>query len=150
MTLHVASTPVKVAIAASATKTILGINAGATAPLRIKEVSISFDAVDANQVPVQVELLRHSSAGTSTALTVVENEEVRPSPAATAGYNYTVEPTAGDVLRRWFLTPAGGLWAIQFPLGDEIVVAPSGRISLRAITIGGVSCNALANIVFDE
>jgi hypothetical protein len=38
---------------------------------------------------------------------------------ATAGVNYTVEPTVLTATRQWLVTPNAGLYTIQFPLGRE-------------------------------
>jgi hypothetical protein len=143
-------TPPPVALAGAATKTVVGVNAGSTKRFLVKEVHISTDGIDATKIPIEFQLLRHTTAGTSTAGTNLENEEVREAFTGSSGYNYTVEPTAGDVLRRWYITPAGATWAFQFMPGDEPVVGTSGRISVRAITQTGVTCNVLVTLSIEE
>jgi hypothetical protein len=84
-------------------------------------------------------------------LTLLEQEEAREAPIATArnGFSST-EPTTTDLIRTWMVTPAGGLLVIQFPLGDEPIVAPSARLGLRVITGASTTPNAASYIVFNE
>lgn len=140
-----------VTLVASTTRTLVQVVAGASKPLRIKEVGISFNGTDASLTPIQVDLCRQSTAGTSSALTLLEQEEAREAPMATArnGFSST-EPTTGDIIRTWQVTPAGGLLVVQFPLGDEPIVAASGRLALRAITGAATTPSAASYIVFDE
>jgi hypothetical protein len=156
MTIHVANiTPVTLAVAR---RTLLQIIAG-TQPLRIKEIGISFNGTDAAQAPIQVDLQRQNAAGTASVTAGVpsENQEVGPTALATwrGGFSST-EPTSADtaplgVLRTWYVTPAGGLFVMQFPLGDEPVVGSSGRLALIADNAAGTAtCKAAAYIVFDE
>jgi hypothetical protein len=135
------------AITASATKTLVGITAPARG-VKLKEVSISFDGVDAAKVPVRVELVRTSTAGTATTGTAANDFNTGVAADTVVKRVFTVEPTPSEVLRQWYVTPAGGLWTIQWPLGDE--VATAGNISLRVVTAAGVANNALAHIVFVE
>lgn len=137
-------------LAANTAETIIQVVA-ATKPLRIKEVGVSFNGVDAAQIPILVELMRQTTAGTSASGTVREQEEVRESPLASSLINFTAEPTAGDILRQWYVPPAGGLFVMQFPLGDEPVVGPSGRMGLRCTPSGASNTPGVAAyIVFDE
>lgn len=120
------------ALAAATVQTLVQFVAPATARLRVVEVSISFDGVTATAVPVDVDLLRQTTAGTASAGTVVKWDEADPAPSPTSQVAFTVEPTAGDVLSSWDVTPYGGLLVVQYAEGREPVVAASGRIGLRA------------------
>lgn len=140
-----------VATASAAAKTIVQVAAGATKRVKIKELGISFDGVDTTKTPVGVDLVRQTTAGTMTALTIVEQEEALEAAIATAQHTATAEPTTTDVLRSWYVSPAGGLLIMQFPLGDEPVVGLSGRLALRAVTVSGSGTpNCSAYIVFEE
>lgn len=152
MTMYVATG--SATLVASTTRTILQLLAG-TRPLRIKELGASFDGVDASLTPIRVDLIRQDPASAGTASVTggvpVEQAETGPTSLTTfrAGFSST-EPTPGDIVRSWYVTPAGGLFVMQFPLGDEPVVAPAGRIALRCITGSGTVPNVSAYIVFDE
>lgn len=139
-------------LSASTTRTIVQILAG-TQPLRVKELGVSFDGTDASLTPIQVDLVRQTSGGTASATSQVplEQQEIGPTSLTTyrAGFSST-EPTTTDVIRSWYVTPAGGLLVMQFPLGDEPVVGSAGRLAIRCITGSGTTPNVAAYIVFDE
>lgn len=137
-----------VALAAATTKTLAQIVAGSGKPLRLIEVGISFDGISGSAVPVAVDLLRQTTAGTSAALTLVQESPQTEAPVATALGTITAEPTAGDIVRSWYVTPAGGLFVMQFPLGREPVVGVSGRLGIRCNAAAVV--NATAYLVFEE
>jgi hypothetical protein len=140
------------ATASNAARTMVQVVAGSTKRVKVKEFSCSFDGADSTKTPVLVELLRETTAGTSSALTIVENEEALESPIATALQTFTAtDPTAGDILFSAYVTPAGGLLGWQYPLGDEPVVAPSGRIAVRVTTVTASGTpNCAAFIRFEE
>jgi hypothetical protein len=81
---------------------------------------------------------------------MVKNDPDDPAIIATAQQDFTVEPTAGDILWSEYVTPAGGFDRVQLPLGEEIVVDVSERIGLRCTTGSGVTANAAAYIKFEE
>jgi hypothetical protein len=138
------------ALAAAATETLIQVVTGSTREARIKEWSVSFNGVDSTDEPILVELLRQTTAGTSSALTMVKNNPSDPAIIATALQDFSAEPTAGDVLWSEYITPAGGFDRVQLPLGEEIVVAVSSRIGLRCTTAAGVTASAAAYIKFEE
>jgi len=126
-----------VAAAAAAAKTLLQVVAGATKRLQVKAFEVSFDGADSTKTPVLVELIRQTTAGTSAALTLVKHDEASEAAIGTALQTFTAEPTAGDILASVYLSPAGGIYSYQYPLGDEPVVAVSGRIGIRVTTVAG-------------
>lgn len=150
MTMYVVNT-VSTTLVASTTRTVMQLLAG-TQPLRIKEIGASFNGTDASLAPIKVDLIRQTDAGTSSnsGLTPFEQTEIGPTSLTTYKYNYSSEPSSGDIIRSWYVTPAGGLFVMQFPLGDEPVVGPAGRIAIRCITGSGTTPNVSAYIVFDE
>lgn len=128
-----------VALVAGTAKTIVQVIPGTNTPVRVVEIGVSFNGITATDVPVTVDLLRQSTAGSSSALTLVADQEQNTKTVvATALKTFTAEPTAGNVLRTWYVTPIGGLFVLQFPLGRE-VDALSSRIALR--------CNAPTSAV---
>lgn len=129
--------------------TILQVVAG-TKPLRIIEFSISFDGVDAAMIPITVELARQSTAGTSSAATLVEDNPTLEAPLATGRTTFTAEPTFVNAVRHWQITPAGGLFAMQWPLGREIVVPPTERLGVICYTDPGATAEVYATLAFEE
>ena len=140
------------ALASAATETLLQVAAAATKRFRVVEFGVSFDGVSAGDAPVDVDLLRQTTAGTAstTGVAPVEWDEAGEAALASFSHDFTVEPTAGDVLGSWQVTPNGGLLVLQYPLGREPVVGLSGRIALRATTATDVTPNASAYLVIEE
>jgi hypothetical protein len=138
-------------LTASATETVVMVKAAASKRLHVVEYGVSFNDVDAADPAVLVHLIRLTTDGTSTALTIVEEDTTTgESPLASAAKDFTAEPTAGAILRSHYVTPAAGLIAVQFPLGDEIVVPVSGRIGIQCVTAAGVTPSVAAYIAFRE
>src|SRR4051812_6455490 len=120
-----------VALVAATAKTIVQVVPGTNTPIRVVEIGVSFNGITTTDVPVTVDLLRQTTAGTSSSLTLVADQEQNTKTAvATALKTFTAEPTAGNVLRTWYVTPIAGLFVIQFPLGREID-ALTNRIAIR-------------------
>jgi hypothetical protein len=137
--------------ASQSNKTLLQIAASATKPLRLKEVGISLNGVDAARVPVQFDLCHQSSAGSgSSPVTVVGQDSLQEGVLATAIKTPSSEPTTGAVVRSWFVTPAGGLFVAQFPLGDEIWVGTSARLGIRYSSGASISETAALYLVCEE
>jgi hypothetical protein len=126
-----------VAAPSASTLTLIQVAASANTRLEVIGWEVSFDGADSTKTPILCELLRQTTAGTSTALTLAKGDEASQTATATAGKIFTAEPTAGDILDSKYLTPANGIWGYQWPLGDEIVVGVSGRIGIRVITVAG-------------
>lgn len=120
--------------AAATAKTFLQLVTGATRKAWVKEIGISFKSVTATDVPGLVQLVRQSTAGTASALTPTPDVEGHPVAITTAQEIFTVEPTSGVVIKEWELTPIGGLFVYQLPLGDEIEMAVSSKLGLLVTT----------------
>ena|ERR1700761_2956564 len=141
-----------VALSASATKSLILINP-AVVGFRAIELSVSFDSASAGTA-VRVDVYRTTTLGSpagTTGVLVKENAPLDTAAQSTALTALSVEPTAVEVLRSFYLTPAGGLVILQFPLGREPAAAGAGqRIGLRCVTPAAVSPNGLAVVVFEE
>jgi hypothetical protein len=137
----------EVALAAATVKTVLQVVAPANQRLKIKEWGVSFDGVSVTGEPVQVELLRQTTAGTMTALTPVKLVAGSETVQATAQHTATAEPTAGDILDSQEVHPQGGYGKI-FPFNQEIEVPGGGRLGIRCTAPAIV--NVRAKIVFEE
>jgi hypothetical protein len=139
------------AVAASTVETILQVVAPANKPVRVSRWGVSFNGVDVTDQPVRVELIRLTSAGTSSAFTPVKlnpNDEPAVSTARTA---HTAEPTATDVLEAHYVSPAGGNLVEVYSAGypdERPVAAPNGRIGIRVLAVDAV--NVTAFLIFEE
>lgn len=133
---------------AAAAETMIQIVAPSTHRLEIVRWSVALDGVTASNVPGDVELLRQTTAGTASAFTPKKLDEADPAPQATAQTIFTAEPTAGDILDVWHLTPNGGALEVVYDEGYRPIVAASGRIGLRATFANAV--NVMAKIWYKE
>lgn len=144
-----AATTTEIALAAATAKTVLQIVAPTNQRVLVKRLGLFFDGVSVTGEPVQVRVLRQTTAGTMSALTPVK---VRPGGAAetiqsTAQHTATVEPTAGDVLDVFEIHPQSGFdgW---LPLTGEIDMAGGTRLGIECTAPAVV--NARAKIWFEE
>jgi hypothetical protein len=152
MSNYTAVTDTAVACASNAAKTVIGVIASSSKKVKLKEFGISFDGVDATKTPVRVDIYRGSADGTGTSQTIRAEDPTNETVLGTAKVNYTVEPAGTNVnLRSWYITPAGGLWVIQNPLGDEQVFAVSTMLFVRTTTVTGSGTpNCIAYLSFAE
>ena len=123
-----------VALAAATPKTVLQLVAAANHGIEITEVSLGFDGTDNTKKSVLVELVRQTTAGTMTALTIADaNDAETDTFDTTAQHSATAEPTGAggaEVMRHWRVHPqGGGVIPIQDLAG--VHVKAGGRIGLR-------------------
>lgn len=137
------------AIAAGAVETLIRVVA-ATKPVRLSRWGVSFNGADVTKAPVRVELLRLTSAGTSSAFTPLKMDPNSEASLATARSAHTAEPTAGDVLVTLYVTPTGSYEQVFSPgyPDERPIVAPSGRLGIRVLSSD--AWNASAFLIFEE
>jgi hypothetical protein len=113
-------------------KTMLQIQAATNQRAVLDEVSVSFDGTVNNNTPVLCELVRQTSAGTMSALTLRKANNSDGETLQTAGQqNATAEPTdAGDVPISELIHPQGGM-IYQLLYGKELAVKGGERLGLR-------------------
>lgn len=136
------------AIAASTVETILQVVASANKRVKVVRWGVSFNGADATKSPVRVELIRLTSAGTSSAYTPKKINEGSDAPMAAGRTAHTAEPTAGDVLEVHYITPAGGNLIETYTLDEAPVVAASGRLGIRVLSSDAWNVNAF--LIFEE
>lgn len=139
------------ALVASTTRTLIQVIPATDRPVKLLELSVSFDGVDGTKPVCLVELVRQSTGGTASALTLrkeQENDAQNIVATARSGFSST-EPTTGDVIRHWDVTPAGGLLILQWPQ-DREPVALSNRLAVRVTTGAGVTNNVVAYMTCEE
>lgn len=134
-----------VALSAATAKSILGAKAHANSGLQVKGFEVSFDGVTGSAVPVLVELcystFATNSPGTnSTSVTPVQAYGRALAAGFTAGKTWTAEPTVLTVLKEFLVAPDKGLFAYQFPLGQEPDCALAEGFVLR------VTAPAIVNV----
>lgn len=138
----------EIALTAATTRTVLQVLSASNIPLKVKGWGIYFDGTSTTGEPVQVELLRQTTAGSgSGSVTPVARNDESGTIQATAISGPTSEPTAGNVLDMAEVHPQSG-YEVIYPPGDEIEVPSGGRLGIRATAPANV--NARAKIYFEE
>lgn len=139
------------ALAAATAETSWNLIAHASVGVHVVEFGISFDGVTASAVPVNVELCQSTQAGAGTPGASPTPTQIRgrtTTVGVTAGVAYTAEPTTLTPVKHWLVTPNGGLFVIQAPLGREIETDLSGGtikgVALRATAPATVNCRSYA------
>src|SRR5262245_33656263 len=90
-------------------KTLAQIVAAANHGVLLEEVSISFDGTSNTATPIKVDILRQTTAGTMSALTLVKDpDDTDETLQTTAQHTATAEPTASDVLATEHVHPQQG------------------------------------------
>jgi hypothetical protein len=115
-------------------KTLMQIIAAANHRVALSEIGVSFQGTSATDPPVLIEVLRQTTTGTVSALTLVKsNNSDDETIQTTASHTASAEPTAGDILMAFTVHPqAGFVW--QAPPGGEIIIPGGGKVGIRATT----------------
>lgn len=145
------STEGAVALAAATAKTVLGVKAHANSGIQVVGFKVEFDGVTASAVPVLVELcyatFATNSPGTNSTSTTPRQRAGRVlTVGATAGKNWTAEPTVLTVTQDFLLTPNGGVLFYDFPLGTEPDSALAEGYALRLTAPAVVNVRALLSV----
>lgn len=141
---------VKTSCAAAADQTLVQVRAGVV-PITLVEWGASFDGITSTATPAQVKLQLQTTGGTMTQVGRGQKyNSALTGSLASYRVNATVEPTDGAILGQHNITPIGGLFEKQWPLGREIVLAPGERCSVVASCFAGSAASALGHIVFEE
>lgn len=142
------------ALSGTVAATIVNVIAG-TRELTITELGVSFDGVTASAVPVLVELCQSTQATAGTPGASPTPAPIRPlaggaASSCTAGVRYSAEPTVLTPVKQWLVTPNGGLFVLQHPLGREpgSNTSASGvkAIALRLTAPAGVNARAYIEV----
>lgn len=120
-----------VALASGVAKTVLSFITPATFGGDLVGYELGFDGVTAADKAVLVEFVLFTSDGTGTAGAVNQTYGRAITAGFTTKYNYTVEPTGATVLRRFSLTPIGGLAVVWFAQGQTLDWPVSALIGMR-------------------
>jgi hypothetical protein len=130
------STEADVALVATTAKSVLGVNAPAQFGVDLRGFEIAFDGVTNTDKPVLIEICQCTFAtnppGTASTSNTVQQVYGR---AVTAGfvsaYNWTTEPTVITVVKTLRVTPNGGTYDYDWPLGETLDNAVSTGFAIR-------------------
>jgi hypothetical protein len=138
----------EIALSAGVAKTVLQLVAAANHRVKVLGFHVGFDGVSTTAEPVQVRLLRQTTAGTMTALTPTKRDDsIADSLLTTAQHTATAEPTAGDVLEAREVHPQSG-WEVWYPLGAEPIIGGADRVGIECTAPAAV--NVRATLIFEE
>lgn len=137
----------EVALTASTVRTVIQLAAPVNHRVKVLGWGVFFDGTNTSAEPVQVRVLRQTSAGTMSGLTPVQIIPVSETIQTAAQHSATIEPTAGDILDVVECHPQQG-YEVKFPMGQEIAIAGSGRLGIDCIAPVGV--NVRAKFFFEE
>jgi len=142
------STEADVALVAATAKSVLGVLAPAQFGVDLRGFEIAFDGVTTTDKPVLVEVCACTFAtnapGTNSTSNTVQQIYGRAIAAGLTGaYGWTVEPTVLAVLKTLRLTPNGGTYDYDWPLGETLdndvskgfairCTAPTSAVNVRA------------------
>jgi hypothetical protein len=152
------ATATPAALSAATAKTVVHLLTASANQPAITEIGVSFDGVTATAVPVLVELVSGTAgtAGTPRAA-LAAGKQARGWPAqasqTTCADTYSAEPGTLLVNRKWYVSPNGGLWVVQFPLGREptgIVTATTDAKTWGLRLTAPATVNAHAYIEWEE
>lgn len=128
----------EIALTAATAKTILQVVAPTNQRLALCGFSVSFDGTSSAAEPVQVEILRQTTAGTMSSATPCMDGVGSETVQTTAQKTATAEPTAGNILRRYDIHPQTGL-AVAFGPDEEILIPGGGRLGIRCTAPASVN-----------
>lgn len=116
-------------------KTILQIVAASNHRVVVNKIVVSFEGVTVTDAPVQVRVLRQSTAGTMSALTLVKDGDTAETLEVSAQHTASAEPTAGDVLESQLVHPQSSRVFV-----GPYVIPGGGRIGVEVTATVGVDC----------
>ena len=138
-----------VVLAGAAAKTAIQLVAPANQDLELIGVNIGFHGTSNSEEGTICELVRQSSAGTSSALTPQPTDDGWSGTLqATARHTATVEPTTGVRVRLLTLHPQHGGSFVFDP--EEIMIVGGARLGLRFTTGTGVAAVVDSEMIYKE
>lgn len=124
--------------------TLLQIVAATNTRVVVRSISVSFAGTSPTAAPILVDVLRQTTAGTMTSLTIVKEPNLGSETLQTsAQHTATVEPTAGDVVAREYVHPQTGVI-----FSEPIVVLGGTRLGVRVTA--AASTSAVVRVEFEE
>jgi hypothetical protein len=149
-----ASTEANVSLVATTAKTVLGVNAPAQFGVDLRGFLIGFDGVTNTDKPVLVEITQCTFAtqppGTASTSATVNQVYGRSIVAGfVAAYAWTTEPTVQVAIKTILLTPNGGTYDYDWPLGETFDNAISTGFGIRC-TAPTSTVNVRATLRFER
>lgn len=126
------------ALSSDVTGTVIQLTTPANQRVKILRWGLFFDGTQPRNEPVSVRVLRQTSSGTADPLSLVKlDNSISETPQTTARYNFSSEPTDGDILESYNIHPQQGIM-IPYVLGQELIIGGGSML--------GISCAAPNNV----
>jgi len=138
--------------AAAASTSILGLTSAATIRPEIIGIRMGFPEAPADYA-FNIQLNRHTAAGTSTSVTPQALDPADPASLASAGYNHSAEPTftSGAVmLNAAFNQKDQFIWEMPIGRGVILPATAANGATLRFISVSAGTPVCEAQIDFVE
>jgi hypothetical protein len=133
----------------TSTRTLIQLQAPTSREIVIHELAVSFSGIDNLAVPIEVQLLRQVDAGTASSLSIAKSDDSDVHTVQSSAQEaFTVEPTAGSIVRSWFVHPQSGI-VYQPVAGQTLTMQGGDRLGVRVVT-PDVSVAAVGYIEFAE
>ena len=137
--------------AAAASTSILGLTSAATVRPEIVGIRMGFAETPADN-GINIQLNRHTTAGTSTTVTPQAKDPANPASLCSAGSNHTAEPTytSGAIMGEFFFNQKDQVvWEMPVGHGIMLPATAANGATLRFVTIsaGTAVCGAQINFV---
>jgi len=130
-------------------KTLVQVVAASNHALLINAISISFKGTSNTAAPIEVQIVRQTTAGTMSSLTPVKNpDDSAETLQVTAQHTATSEPTSTDVLARELVHPQTGHTFPLKALNEAIKVGGGDRLGV--LVNAGADVNAVVTIDGEE
>ena len=136
-----------IAIVANVAKTAVQLISPANHRVKVLGWGVFFDGISNTAQPIQIRLVRQTTAGTMTALTLNKTAPRAETLLTTAQHTATVEPSNSDVVDIITCHPQQG-YEIKFPFGQEITLGGGERIGLEILSTANI--NVRAKLFFEE
>lgn len=129
----------EIALSAATAKTVLQVASPTNQRVKIKGWGVYFDGTSVSAEPVQIQLVRQTTAGTMTSVTPAKcDDSLAESVQSTAAVNASVEPTSGDVLQYREIHPQSG-YEHTYGVCDEDWIKGGGRVGIICTAPSGVN-----------
>jgi hypothetical protein len=129
-----------IALTAATAKTVAQIKAPANQRVKILGFGFYFDGTTNTAVPVQLRILRQSTAGTMSGATPVADEpELTETIQSTCQTNATAEPTLSSTLRVISIPAYNGMYECPAAFGQEIIIGGGGYLGFEMNAPAGVN-----------
>lgn len=130
-------------------KTLLQIVAASNHRTLVDEVHIAFEGTTSTDAPIQVRILKQTTAGTMSALTLVKKCAADDETLqTTALHTASAEPTAGDVYFSTLVHPQGGRLSLVLPRDKAFQIVGGQRLGIEVTA--GAAVDAVVTVEGEE